>query len=94
MAARWAAVEGVAPHGGKDAEKHAFRIEADTAMVTFLVDGSTVAAIPRSDVAPDGHFGLRIGRAVNIHVVRLDFTQQLAPPKNQVPGTVKSVKSP
>ena len=92
--ADWAAVDGVGPHAGKDAEKHAFRIEADTAVVTFLVDGSKVATIPRSDVAPDGHFGLRIGRAVNIHVVRLDFIQQLAPPKNEVPGTVKSAKSP
>lgn len=90
----WAAVDGVRPHGGKDAEKHAFRVEADTATVTFLVDGVKVAALARADAAPDGHFGLRIGRGVNIHVVRLDFTQQLAPPKNQVPGTVKSVESP
>ena len=92
--ADWAVVDGVRPLAGKDAEKHAFRIEADTAMVTFLVDGSKVAAIPRSDVATDGHFGLRIGRAVNIHVVRLDFIQRLAPPKTEVPGPVKSVKSP
>jgi hypothetical protein len=92
--ADWAAVAGVSPHGGKDAEKHAFRIEADTATVTFLVDGTKVAAIPRDDVAADGHFGLRIGRAVNIHVVRLDFTQRLAPAKNEMPGTVKTVKSP
>jgi hypothetical protein len=92
--ANWAAVEGVKPHGGKDAEKHAFRIEADTATVTFLIDGTKVAAIPRADAAAEGHFGLRIGRAVNIHVVRLDFTQQLAPPKNEVPGALKSANSP
>ncbi len=79
--ADWASVDGVKSHGGKDPEKHAFRIEADTATVTFLVDGTKVAAIPRTDVAADAHFGLRIGRAVNIHVVRLDFTQQLAPPR-------------
>ena len=92
--AGWAAVEGIAPHAGKDAEKHAFRIEADAAAVTLLVDGKKVATTPRADAPADGHFGLRIGRGVNIHVVRLDFTQQLAPPKTQVPGTVKSVKSP
>jgi len=79
--ADWAAVDGVRPHGGKDAEKHALRIEADTATVTFMVDGTKVAAVPRAEVTPDGHFGLRIGRAVNIHVVRMDFTQQLAPPR-------------
>jgi hypothetical protein len=77
----WAAVEGVKPHGGKDAEKHALRIEADTAAVTFLVDAVKVASLPRADAAPDGHFGFRVGKGVNIHVVRLDFTQQLAPPR-------------
>ena len=54
--------------------------------MTFLVDGTKVAALARADVAPDGHFGLRIGRGVNIHVVRLDFTQQLAPPRAPKPG--------
>ena len=87
--AAWAPVDGVKAHGGKDAEKHALRIEADTAALTFLVDGVKVATTPRADAPADGHFGFRIGRGVNIHVVRLDFTQQLAPPKNQVPGTVK-----
>ncbi len=88
--ADWSAVDGVRPHGGKDAEKHAFRVEADTATVTFLVDGSSLAAVPRADAPPDGHFGLRIGRAVNIHVVRLDFTQQLAPPRAK-PGAKPGV---
>jgi hypothetical protein len=82
----WAAVSGVKPHGGKDAEKHALRIEADTTSVTFLVDGTKVASHPRADVAPEGHFGFRIGRGVNIHVVRLDFTQQLAPPRAPKPA--------
>jgi hypothetical protein len=82
----WSPVEGVKPHGGKDAEKHAFRIEADTATVTFLVDAVKVASLPRGDVAPDGHFGFRIGKGVNIHVVRLDFTQQLAPPRPPKPA--------
>jgi hypothetical protein len=77
----WAPVEGVSPHGGKDAEKHALRVEAEAATVTFLVDGTKVGALPRPDVAPDGSFGFRLGRGVNVHVVRLDFTQQLAPPR-------------
>lgn len=82
----WTLVAGVRPHGGKDAEKHAFRIEADTATVTFLVDGTAVASLPRAEAAPDGHFGFRLGRGVNIHVVRLDFTQQLAPPRPPKPA--------
>jgi hypothetical protein len=77
----WSAVEGVKPHGGKDAEKHAYRIDADTRQVTFSVDGTTVATLERDAVAPEGRFGFRIGRGVNIHVVRLDLTQRLAPPR-------------
>jgi hypothetical protein len=82
----WTAVEGVKPHGGKDAEKHAFRIEVDTKTVAFSVDGAKVASLDRAQVAPDGRFGFRIGRGVNIHVVRLDFTQQLAPPRASKSG--------
>lgn len=77
----WAPVEGVKPHGGGDPEKHAFRVEADTRTVTFAIDGTKVAALDRAQVEPDGRFGFRVGRGVNIHVVRLDFTQQLAPPR-------------
>jgi len=79
--AAWTPVEGVKPLVGKDAEKHAFRVEADTKAVTFSVDGVKVASLDRVAVAPDGRFGFRVGRGVNIHVVRLDFTQQLAPPR-------------
>ena len=79
--AGWAAVEGVKPHGGKDAEKHAFRIEAERATVTFLVDGTKVAAIPRAEASPTVISASASAAAVNIHVVRLDFTQQLAPPR-------------
>jgi hypothetical protein len=77
----WTPVEGVKPHGGKDAEKHAFRIEVDTKTVTFSVDGAKVASLDRAQIVPDGRFGFRIGRGVNIHVIRLDFTQQLSPPR-------------
>lgn len=77
----WTPVEGVKPHAGKDAEKHGYRIEADTRSTTFSIDGVKVAALDSAQAAPDGRFGFRIGRGVNIHVVRLDFTQQLAPPR-------------
>ncbi len=76
----WAAVDGVAAHAGKDAEKHAWRIEAGTKQVTFAIDGKTVATLERDKVAPEGRFGFRVGRGVNVHVVRLDVTEQLAPP--------------
>ena len=77
----WTAVAGVKPLVGKDAEKHGYRIEADTRQVTFVIDGTTVATLERTQVAPEGRFGFRIGQGVNIHVVRLDITERLAPPR-------------
>ena len=77
----WTPVPGVTPLVGKDAEKHAYRIEVDTAQVTFSIDGNAIATLERAQVAPEGRFGFRIGRGVNIHVVRLDLTQRLAPPR-------------
>jgi hypothetical protein len=77
----WSSVDGVSPHGGKDAEKHAFRIEVDVTQVTFAIDGKTMATHERAQVAPEGRFGFRIGRGVNIHVVRLDVIHRLAPPR-------------
>ena len=77
----WTPVAGVKPLGSKDAEKHAYRVEVDTTQVTFSIDGTTVATLERDQVAPEGRFGFRIGRGVNIHVVRLDLTQRLAPPR-------------
>lgn len=56
------------------------RIEADTAHATFAIDGKTIATLERAQVAPEGHFEFRVGRGVNIHVVRLDVTHRLAPP--------------
>jgi hypothetical protein len=78
---------------GKDAERHTFRVEADTATVTFLVDGAQVAALDRADVAPDGRFGFRVGRAVDIHVVRLDYTRYLAPPRPPKAGAMAGLTS-
>jgi hypothetical protein len=82
----WTPVEGVKPLGGADAEKHAFRVEADTKTVSFAIDGVKITSLDRAQVAPDGRFGFRVGRGVNIHVVRLDFTQQLAPPRAHKSG--------
>ena len=82
----WTPVEGVKPLAGKDAEKHAFRVEADTTTVSFAIDGAKVASLERARVAPDGRFGFRVGRGVNIHVIRLDVTHRLAPPKASPAG--------
>lgn len=49
--------------------------------MTFSIDGNAIATLERAQVAPEGRFGFRIGRGVNIHVVRLDLTQRLAPPR-------------
>jgi hypothetical protein len=53
------------------------RAEPDT--VRFFVNGTRVAQFPRLDLLADGQFGLRIGRAINIHVTNLDIRRRLAP---------------
>jgi hypothetical protein len=69
------------PHGGKEPEKHRLRIEVGADRVRFLVDDTPVADLAREAVAPEGWLGFRVGPDVNIHVVRLDLTYQLAPPR-------------
>jgi hypothetical protein len=55
----------------------AVRAEPDS--VRFVVNDIVLHTWPRSALSLDGHYGLRIGRAVNIHVTNLDVTRRLAP---------------
>jgi hypothetical protein len=77
----WSRQDAIPPHGGRDPEKHTLRVEVTPERVTFQVNDAEVANLPRAEVGPDGRLGFRVGRAVNIHVVRLDLTYLLAPPR-------------
>ena len=65
-----------------DGEPHAYklRVEGETGVVHFKVNGHTVQSVPRDSAMVDGQFGFRVGRDLNLHITSLDYTQRLAPP--------------
>jgi hypothetical protein len=74
----WARHEAVVPHTSGTA-KNVIRVEAERDSVAFVVNGTQIVKLPRTSLAADGHFGLRIGADVNVHTSNLDFTRRLAP---------------
>jgi hypothetical protein len=47
------------------------RVDAEADDVIFRVNGTEVARVPRSQVAVNGHFGLRVNHNLNLHVTRV-----------------------
>jgi hypothetical protein len=64
---------------GQEAVKNGLRIEAERDSVAFKVNGTQIVKLPRTSLAMDGHFGLRIGAGLNVHTSNLDLTRRLAP---------------
>jgi hypothetical protein len=67
----WTSHASIKLQAGADAMKNDLRIVAGAQSVSFLVNGTEVASLPRATVAPDGAFGLRFNHAVNAHVVKV-----------------------
>jgi hypothetical protein len=65
-----------------DGEPHQYklRVEGETGVVHFKVNGHTVQSLPRDSAMVDGLFGFRVGRDLNLHITSLDYVQRLAPP--------------
>ena len=59
------------------------RVEAERDSAHFVVNGARVGSVLRSAAPMDGVFGLRVGRGLNVHVSRLDYTRRLAPPRGE-----------
>lgn len=73
----WTAHEAVmayADRGDDATAKNILAIEAEGGTVRFLVNGSEVASLPRSEVPVDGVYGFRVNHALNVHVSRLEVT--------------------
>lgn len=73
----WTADESVNAYEdrGDDASvKNVLAIEARGDTVTFLVNGTEVAQLPRSEAPVDGVYGIRVNHALNLHVSRLELT--------------------
>ena len=56
---------------GKEAKQNDIKVVVDAQSVTFMVNGTTAATLPKSQIATDGIFGLRFNHAVNAHVVKV-----------------------
>lgn len=75
----YAKADSLAPHPGADSQRILLVIDAEADSVRFFVNRGRVAAVPRASMNVDGPFGFRVGQGLNLHVVRLDLTQKLAP---------------
>jgi hypothetical protein len=77
----WQQHDAIVPHrgGGTDPVKNVLRVEVDPASVQLLVNGASVAKVPRAELRTDGRIGFRIGSSLNLHVSSLDVTTRLAP---------------
>jgi hypothetical protein len=67
----WTPLAAIKRQTGADAIWNDLRIEAGADRVRFLVNGAEAVSLPRSQVRPDGVFGLRLNHAVNAHVVQV-----------------------
>ena len=79
----WKPIASVGPHPGKDTQRITMSIEADSASLRFMANGTEVGRVPRSGLDLAGHFGFRIGSGINLHVVGLDISEKLAPPRGR-----------
>ena len=66
----WTVLKEIKQVQGKDAKQNDIKITVDAQSVTFSVNGTTAIAIPKSQIATDGIFGLRFNHAVSAHVVK------------------------
>ncbi|MHB1327941.1 MAG: hypothetical protein ACYC2K_07040 [Gemmatimonadales bacterium] len=66
-------------HPNKDSQRIVLTIDAEQDSLRFSVNRARVGAIARASFPTEGQFGFRIGRGLNLHVVRLDYTQRIAP---------------
>ncbi|MGH7574069.1 MAG: hypothetical protein ACREM1_02925 [Longimicrobiales bacterium] len=80
LLSEWTPIDAVGPHPGEGTQRITMRIEVDSANVSFAANDAEIARLPRSGLELAGRFGFRIGNGVNLHVTRLDVTEQLAPP--------------
>lgn len=67
----WTVLKEIKQVLGKDAQKNDLRVVVDAQSVTFTVNGTTAIALPKSQIASDGIFGLRFNHAVNAHVTKV-----------------------
>jgi hypothetical protein len=78
----WSAHDSI-PRPAGEPVRVILRVEAERDSAHFVVNGARVGSVLRSAAPVDGVFGLRVGRGINVHVSRLDYTRRLAPPRGE-----------
>lgn len=82
MLAAWARATAVlAGSDTGEPVKNVLRVDAEADVVRFVVNGTTVAEVPRGSAVFDGTVGLKVGENLNLHVTDLDLTHRLALPR-------------
>lgn len=76
----WQPHSGTRAHEGSGTVENVLRVSAGPQRIVYLVNGDTVAVVPRSAGLVEGRFGLRVGARLNVHVSYLDYIQHLALP--------------
>lgn len=65
----WTKSDAIVPYQeGKSSVKNVLTIEGGKDEVTFFINGTSVAKLPRAEVRLEGIVGLRVNHHVNIHV--------------------------
>ncbi len=73
----WTADEAIVPHdGGDDSVKNVIEVDVGPETVLFMVNGKEVGSLERVSLATDGHVGLRVNHALNLHVSSLAVEQR------------------
>ena len=79
----WTRHLAVKAHPGTGTVTNRLRINASADSLRIFVNDSAVARIRLGNVRTDGHFGLRVGERVNLHLTILDLTRHLAPARSR-----------
>lgn len=68
------AILSYADRGDDVSVKNVLTLEARGDSVRFLVNGTEVATLPRSEFGVDGTYGFRVNHGLNLHISRLEAT--------------------
>ncbi len=72
-------LDSLPPHPVSTSQRISLAVDVQADSVRFSVNRAQVGALPRGDLRLNGPFGFRVGQGLNLHVIRLDYTQKLAP---------------
>ncbi len=67
----WTTSPAIKRQSGETDARNDLRIAVGPSLVVFSINGVEAASLPRSAVAPDGVFGIRMNHAVNAHISKV-----------------------